>query len=317
MTLNRPRLAAASPTPIPLTTSVCPPPPAGTCPCGCFTRRPRYGKDLTDTQWAIIEPLLPAPAGRGRPEKHHRRAIVDAIFFWVNNGVKWRDLPADYPPWRTVYGFLSRWSDRLHTLHLLDRLRELVRIAEGRNPTPTAGIIDSQSVAESAEATVNPATSGYDGNKNINGRKRHLLVDTSGNVVYALVSAANILDFRAAAHLLAVAAAAGITHVWADHGYNSTALINWADHTLGLTLEIVERPHPGTGFQIVHRRWVVERTNAHISHHRRCARDYERTITGHLNAVWWSAILGMTGKLTGTTARWKTRGRLPQPEAAL
>jgi transposase len=317
MTLNRPRLAVASPTPAPLTTSVCPAPTARTCPCGCFDRRPRYSKDLTDTQWALIQPLLPTPAGRGRPEKHHRRAIVDAIFFWVNNGVKWRDLPADYPPWRTVYGFLTRWSDRLDTLHLLDRLRELVRITDGRDPTPTAGIIDSQSVAETAEALVAPATSGYDGNKKINGRKRHLLVDTSGNLVYALVSPANTPDSHAAPHLLAIAAALGMRIVWADHGYHDTKLIDWTDRVLNLTLDIVKRPHPGTGFTLLPRRWVVERTNAHLSRHRRCARDYERTITGHLNALWWSAILGMTNKLTGTTARYATRGRLPQPNPTL
>jgi transposase len=293
--------------------------PAVTCDCGCYSRPRNYKTtDLTDAQWALIEPLLPPAPGGGRPEKHHRRTILNAIYYWVDNGVKWRALPVDYPPWRTVYGYLARWGDRLHTLDLLDRLRELVRVRAGRAPTPTAAIIDSQSVAETAEATVDPATSGYDGHKKINGRKRHLLVDTSGNVVYVLVSPANILDFRAAAHLLAVAAALGMTHVWADNGYHNTALITWADQVLGLTLEIVARPNPATdpGFRVLARRWVVERTNAHISRHRRCARDYERTITGHLNAVWWSAILGMTKKLTGTP-RWKTRRRLPQPQPTL
>jgi putative transposase len=291
-----------------------------TCECGCANRAVRYPSDTSDTQWASLQDLLPAPTSGGRPEKHHRRAILDAIFYWVDNGIKWRALPIDFPPWRTVYGYLSRWGDRLHTLHLLDRIREAVRVTEGRAPTPTAGIIDSQSVAETAEALVAPATSGYDGHKKVNGRKRHLLVDTLGLVVYVLVSPANVPDFRAAGHLLAVAENIGMDIVWADNGYQDASLIDWVDRGLGITLQIIKRPNPTTattGFQVIPRRWVVERTNAWISRHRRCARDYERTVSGHLNAVWWSAILGMTRRLTSSTARWKTRGRLPQPDPTL
>src|SRR5690242_1706149 len=124
------------------------------CTCGCATRTRRYPTDLTDAQWAVLEPLLPTPACQtptgGRPERHHRRAILDAIFYLVDNGVKWRALPADFPPWRTVYGLFARWSDNCTTIKLTDRLRAELRTALGRDPHPSAGIIDSQSVHESA-----------------------------------------------------------------------------------------------------------------------------------------------------------------------
>ena len=154
------------------------------CTCGCTTRVPRYPSYLTDEQWAVMQSLLPVPLADtplgGRPEKHHRRAVVDAIFYVVDNGIKWRALPADFPPWRTVYGFTRRWRADRVTHDLADQLRALIRQAAGRDAEPTAGVIDAQSVAESAEGVVPKATSGYDRHKNVNGRKRHLLVDTLG-----------------------------------------------------------------------------------------------------------------------------------------
>ena len=136
------------------------------CGWGCGQRRRTYPSDTTDAQWAILEPLLtPAACTRtagGRSERHHRRAIIDAIFYFVDNGVKWRALSADFPPWRTVYGFLARWSDDLTAITLIDRLREQIRTHARRWATPTAGSVDSQSVHECAEATVSRATSGYD-----------------------------------------------------------------------------------------------------------------------------------------------------------
>ncbi|MEV4137525.1 transposase [Dactylosporangium sp. NPDC049742] len=127
-------------------------------------------------QWQRIEPFLPAPACQtptgGRPERHHRRAVLDAIFYLVDNGIKWRALPADFPPWRTVYGLFARWSDNLSTIELADKLRADLRVALGRNPQPSAGCIDSQSIHESAEGIVPTATSGYDSYKRVNGRKR-------------------------------------------------------------------------------------------------------------------------------------------------
>jgi transposase len=275
------------------------------CVCGCVTRTPRYPTDLTDAQWAVLESLLPTPACQrptgGRPETHHRRAVLDAIFYLVDNGVKWRALPADFPPWRTVYGLFARWSDNLNTIELTDRLRASLRQALGRNPQPSAGCIDSQSVAESAEATVPARTSGFDPYKRVNGRKRHILVDTLGLLLCVVVTAANIQDQYPARALLRDATRHGITHLWADKGYHVDALITAAKRWLNITIQIVLRPHEHKGFHVLPRRWVVERTFAWISRRRRCARDYERRTDHHEAMVHWAAILTMT----------RRRARLP------
>ncbi|MFG2105189.1 IS5 family transposase [Micromonospora echinaurantiaca] len=269
--------------------------PHAVCGCGCATRPRRYPSDTTDAEWEILEPLLAPPACRrrtgGRPEKHHRRAIVDAIFYLVDNGIKWRAMPADFPPWRTVYGFLTRWHDDLTALSLTDRLREQIRCAAGRTATPTAGCVDSQSVHECAEATVSRDTSGYDPHKRVNGRKRHIIVDTLGLLIAAHVTAANVQDRDGARPIVHQAALHGVGHIWADHGYHGD-LITWAND-LGVTIEIVPRP-TGKGFQVLPRRWVVERTFAWLTRRRRCARDYERLPEHHETVIYWAAILQMT-----------------------
>src|SRR5689334_19459539 len=112
------------------------PPVAGSCGCGCHTRPRRYGSDTTDTQWAILAPMLPPRHPVGRPEKHHRRAVLDAIFYLVDNGVRWRDLPADLPPWQTVYATFTRWCDQLTAITVVDQLRERLRTSAGRRRTP-------------------------------------------------------------------------------------------------------------------------------------------------------------------------------------
>ncbi|BCB77488.1 IS5 family transposase [Phytohabitans flavus] len=271
---------------------------AVSCQCGCLTRTRRYPTDMTDAQWAILEPLLPVPACQlpsgGRPERHHRRAVLDAIFYLVDNGVKWRALPADFPPWRTVYGLFARWSDNLNTIELTDRLRANLRQALGRNPQPSAGCIDSQSVAETAEATVPTSTSGFDPYKRVNGRKRHITVDTLGLLLGVVVTPANVQDQHAARALLADADRHGITHLWADKGYHVDALITTAKELWDITIEIVRRDPTIRGLQILPRRWVVERTFAWTSRRRRCARDYERLTDHHETMTHWAAILTMT-----------------------
>ncbi|MEV4715565.1 IS5 family transposase [Micromonospora sp. NPDC049374] len=269
--------------------------PHAVCGCGCATRPRRYPSDTTDAEWEVLEPLLAPPACRrrtgGRPEKHHRRAIIDAIFYLVDNGIKWRAMPADFPPWRTVYGFLTRWHDDLTALCLTNRLREQIRCAAGRTATPTAGCVDSQSVHECAEATVSRDTSGYDPHKRVNGRKRHIIVDTLGLLIAGHVTAANVQDRDGARPIVHQAALHGIAHIWADHGYHGD-LITWAAD-LGVTIEIVPRP-TGKGFQVLPRRWVVERTFAWLTRRRRCARDYERLPEHHETIIYWAAILQMT-----------------------
>jgi transposase len=159
-------------------------------------RARRYPSDTTDAQWALIDPLLPDPAwltGKGgRRESHCRRAIVDAIFYLVDNGTKWRALPVDFPPWSTVYNYFAAWEAAGITQDVLDGLRDRVRIAEGRTAAPSAAIIDSASVK--AAETVGKPSRGYDAGKKINGRKRFIVTDTLGLLLTVMVCAASRQD---------------------------------------------------------------------------------------------------------------------------
>jgi transposase len=241
----------------------------------------------------VIDPLLPDPAwlvGKGgRREVHCRRQIVDAIFYLVDNGITWRALPADFPPWSTVYNDLAAWERAGVTQQLLDELRDRVRIQEGRTAEPSAAIIDSQSVK--AAETVGAASRGYDAGKKINGRKRHIAVDTLGLLLIVLVTAACVQDRDGAQPLLERLAAScrRIRLIWADGGY-AGKLLAWASATLKITLQIVKRCDDVSGFVVLPRRWVVERTLAWITGHRRCVRDYERLPAHHEAMVRWSMI---------------------------
>ncbi len=275
------------------------------CECGCVTRQRRYPTDLTDGQWAVLEPALPVMLCDtelgGRPERHRRRTMIDAMFYVVDNGIKWRALPADFPPWQTVYGLHARWKHDGVLADITDLLRAAVRAAGGRHREPSAAIIDSQSVRESAEGVVPAATSGFDSYKKVNGRKRHLLTDTLGLLVTVMVTTASAADRDIAPVLLRKARRRGrsrLALVWADNGYHGDYL-HWSQTELGITVEIVERPRLGRGhgFTVLPRRWVVERTNAWISRRRRCARDYERLPAHHAAMVYWAAILQMTRRL--------------------
>ena len=280
------------------------------CECGCAARVPRYPTDLTDEQWAVLEPALPVMLCDtelgGRPEKHWRRTMIDAMFYVVDNGVKWRALPADFPPWRTVYGMHARWRKDGVLADITDLLRARVRRAAGRDPEPSAAIVDSQSVRESAEGVVPAATSGYDGHKKVNGRKRHLLTDTLGLLITVTATAANVPDRLGAAALLHRARRRGrhrLALAWGDRGYEGEDWTGWARRELGITIEVVRQGN-GRGndsaFTVLPRRWVIERTSAWISR-RRCARDYERLPAHHAAMVHWAAILQMTRRLATTT----------------
>jgi transposase len=276
------------------------------CACGCLTRERRYPSDLTDGQWAVLEPLLPVMLCRtvlgGRPELHFRRTMVNALLYLVDNGIKWRAMPADFPPWRTVWGMHARWKDDGVPARIVDALRALVRVAAGRHPEPSAAVIDAQSVAESAEGVVPAATSGYDSHKNVNGRKRHLLVDTLGLLVCVVVTAANVQDRAGAALLLKRARARGrhrLALAWADKAYEGDWR-HWALRALGVAIEVVLQPRDQQGFQVLPRRWVVERTHAWITRRRRCARDYERLPQHHAAMVEWAAIIQMTRRAAKT-----------------
>lgn len=264
----------------------------------------RYPSDSTDAQWALIDRLLPDPAwlaGKGgRPETHCRRQIVDAIFYVVDNGIKWRALPADFPPWSTVYNYFAAWEAAGITQNLLDMLRDRTRLAEGRVAAPSAAIIDSQTVK--AAETVGSQSRGFDAGKKINGRKRHIAVDTLGLLLCVLVTAASVQDRDGARPLLELLAAScqRVRLLWADGGY-AGRLIDWTRDTLRIVLQIVKRSDDTVGFVVLPRRWVVERTLAWITRHRRCARDYERLPAHHEAMVRWSMIRITSRRLTRTT----------------
>jgi transposase len=273
-----------------------PRPAGGAATCGFYP-----SSSLSDAQWSILEPLLPPPgntAGKGgRPEKHPRRLVLDAIFYLVRGGIAWRQLPVGFPPPSTVYDLFRRWAKAGSWAAIHDALRDLVRVYEGRDPQPTAAIIDSQSVR--GADTVPRASRGYDAGKRVNGTKRHIAVDTGGLLLAVLVTMANIQDRDGAHRLLARLRErfTTITLVWADAGYAGRLLV-WARNVLHLTVQIVKRSQPG--FVVLPRRWVVERTFAWISKHRRCVRDYETRPDHHEAMIHISMIMTMSRRLART-----------------
>jgi transposase len=261
-------------------------------------RSRRYPSDTTDAEWQLIAPHIPAghPGRRGgRRPVHSRRDIVDAIRYLAHNGCVWRALPADFPPWQTVYDYHARWSADGTVNQLHNTLRDQARTAAGRDRDPSAAIIDSQSVR--AAETVAKASRGYDAGKKVNGRKRHIAVDTIGLLLVVAVSAASVQDRQAGPALIwAVRALCHrVTMTWADSGYSGT-LVGYAA-TLGVSMQIVAKLAGQIGFQVLPRRWVVERTLSWISRCRRTVRDYERLPEHHAAVVQWSMIIIMTRRL--------------------
>jgi putative transposase len=272
------------------------------------TRPRRYPSDTTDTEWQLIAPYLPAGGTGeqgGRPVTYSRRDIVDAIRYLDHNSCVWRALPVDFPPWPTVYHYFRTWTRDGTLTRLHDGLREQVRLAEGRNATPTAAIMDSQSVR--AAETVAKTSRGYDAGKKVNGRKRHIVVDTTGLLLIIMVTAGAVQDRDAARTLLWALRTCftGVIRIWADAGY-AGQLVDWAIDTLGLAVDIVRKLTDQVGFQVLHRRWVVERTLSWITRCRRTVRDYERHPEHHAAMVQWAMVIVMTRRL----ARYHRAGRL-------
>lgn len=271
------------------------------CPAGLSrsTRVTCYPSDMSDAEWAVTEPTLPEPAWKmgkgGRPGEHCRRDIADAIRYLVKEGVQWRAMPADFPPWSTVYDCLAGWEASGATAAMHDELREQCRVAAGRQPEPTAAVIDSQSVK--AAETIATAGRGFDAGKKINGRKRHIAVDVMGLLLVIVVTAASVQDRDGARDLLwrLRACFPSVTLAWADGGY-AGKLLTWAQQNLALTVEIVKR-NAAHAFVVLRHRWVVERTFAWITRSRRTVRDYERLPEHHATMVRWSMIIIMTRRL--------------------
>ncbi|MGH8967582.1 MAG: IS5 family transposase, partial [Actinomycetes bacterium] len=228
--------------------------------------------------------------------------IVEAIFYVNRTGCSWRQLPHDFPPWDTVYWYFQRWTedgtvDRVH-----DALRDAVRDADGRDPMASAGIVDSQSVK--GADTVARGTRGYDAGKKINGRKRHIVTDTLGLLVVVLVTSAALQDRDGGRLVLGRAKMTmpSIVLVWADGGY-AGKLLAFAQHHLRIVVEIVKRTDKRPRFEVLPRRWVIERTNSWLMRTRRLARDYERLPEHSEAMVKWTMIGLMTRRLAPSPGR--------------
>jgi transposase len=274
-------------------------------------RPQHYPSDTSDEQWAIIEPLLPSARTGGRPEKHPRRAIVDAILYVVRAGCSWRQLPADFPPWQTVYWYFNQWEQAKVTEKILPVVRTQLRVQEGRNPEPSAGLIDSQSVK--GADTVGRDTRGYDAGKKINGRKRFIVTDTLGLLLVVGVLSASVQDRDGAKSvLLDTYLRTPLRFVFADGGF-AGRLLEWATQILATTISIVRKPADQRGFAVIPRRWAVERTLAWLTAHRRLARDYERHPATSEAMIRWAAINTITRRIARGGPATRQQRRVFQP----
>ena len=238
-------------------------------------RRLRYETDLSDLEWLLLEPLIPAAKSGGRRRDTDMREVMNGIFYVLRTGGAWSLLPHDFPPHQTVYGYFNAWRKSGVQQSMNDALRTAVREQEEREEEISAGIIDSQSVKTTSASKEDR---GFDAGKAISGRKRFILVDVLGLILHVFVTKASLPERKGAQELLKGTSAEILKQlqlIWADGGYGGPDFTAWVLENYAIFVEIIKRTDDAKGFVILPRRWVVERTFSWFGKFRRLSKDYE------------------------------------------